>query len=319
MLQVFRSFLFHQVHAMDKPSSKLQANVPSIRTKMEFAVQMHCQNCVDSVKESLSGLPEISKIEVSLENESVIVESILSAEDILRLIENSGRKAILKGIGGIKKGGNLGAAVAVVGSTDPKNIGFGWSDTHVYGVVRFIQTTEDECIIEGVLDGLTPGLHGIHIHEYGDISQGCNSVGDHYNPMNKRHGSPYQDDGERHVGDLGNIFADQHGRATFKIVDQVVKTWDIIGRSVAVTEREDDLGLGGNKGSAIDGNSGRRLACGIISRSAGLFGNPKRVCACDGTTIWEEASGVAGRKGEERKTVSSREKSDPSSNPHSKY
>lgn len=32
----------------------------------------------------------------------------------------------------------------------------------------------------------------------------------------------------------------------------------------------------------------RRLACGIIARSAGLFQNPKQICSCDGLTIWEE-------------------------------
>ena len=30
------------------------------------------------------------------------------------------------------------------------------------------------------------------------------------------------------------------------------------------------------------------MACGIIARSAGLFQNPKKVCACDGVTIWDE-------------------------------
>lgn len=31
-----------------------------------------------------------------------------------------------------------------------------------------------------------------------------------------------------------------------------------------------------------------RLACGIIARSAGIFQNFKRICACDGVTIWDE-------------------------------
>ena len=31
-----------------------------------------------------------------------------------------------------------------------------------------------------------------------------------------------------------------------------------------------------------------RLTCGIIARSAGLFQNSKKVCTCDGVTIWEE-------------------------------
>ena len=38
------------------------------------------------------------------------------------------------------------------------------------------------CVIEGTVDGLEPGEHGLAVHETGDISQGCNTVGDHYNP-----------------------------------------------------------------------------------------------------------------------------------------
>lgn len=33
-----------------------------------------------------------------------------------------------------------------------------------------------------------------------------------------------------------------------------------------------------------------RLMCGIIARSAGLFQNTKKVCTCDGVTIWDEAA-----------------------------
>ena len=32
----------------------------------------------------------------------------------------------------------------------------------------------------------------------------------------------------------------------------------------------------------------RRVACGIIARSAGLFENTKRLCTCSGSTIWQE-------------------------------
>ncbi|KAK0156684.1 hypothetical protein PV327_011716 [Microctonus hyperodae] len=36
--------------------------------------------------------------------------------------------------------------------------------------------------IMGTITGLSPGMHGFHVHEKGDISMGCNSAGPHYNP-----------------------------------------------------------------------------------------------------------------------------------------
>lgn len=87
----------------------------------------------------------------------------------------------------------------------------------IKGVVRFSAVTEDKhsngCVVDGVIDGLSPGFHGVHIHECGDISNGCESLGPHYNPRRTRHGSPENDIDERHAGDLGNIEADSNGRA----------------------------------------------------------------------------------------------------------
>lgn len=162
----------------------------------------------------------------------------------------------------------------------------------IKGVVRFSVVTEDKhtsgCIVDGVIDGLTAGLHGIHVHECGDLSNGCESLGQHYNPRQTKHGGPDSDIDERHAGDLGNIEADANGRAKFRFTDRVLTVPEIIGRSVVVTEAADDFGMGGNDASLIDGNSGRRLACGIIARSAGILQNFKRICACDGVTIWDE-------------------------------
>lgn len=67
----------------------------------------------------------------------------------------------------IAGGSSHSAAVAMLG--DASGCGFG----AVKGVVRFLQTDENTCIVDGTLDGLSPGLHGLHIHESGDISQGC--------------------------------------------------------------------------------------------------------------------------------------------------
>ena len=157
--------------------------------------------------------------------------------------------------------------------------------SHLQGVIRFIQNG-DNTVIDGTLDGLAPGPHGIAIHECGDLSQGCDSVGGHYNPRNTRHGSPI--DAERHVGDLGNITADANGRASFKLADKIITVEDIIGRSVVISQDPDDLGKGTSTLSKINGNCGKLLSCGIIARSSGLFENSKRICACDGVTLWEE-------------------------------
>ena len=51
--------------------------------------------------------------------------------------------------------------------------------------------------------------HGFHVHESGNLSRDCQSVGNHYNPLNLVHGGPY--DSLRHVGDLGNIRCDLNG------------------------------------------------------------------------------------------------------------
>ncbi|ROT75129.1 copper/zinc superoxide dismutase isoform 2 [Penaeus vannamei] len=37
-------------------------------------------------------------------------------------------------------------------------------------------------VIEGVISNLSPGLHGFHIHQLGDLTGGCASAGGHYNP-----------------------------------------------------------------------------------------------------------------------------------------
>lgn len=133
-------------------------------------------------------------------------------------------------------------------------------DERIKGIIRFSKldnNAEDGCIIDGVVDGLTPGLHGIHVHECGDLTNACFSIGEHFNPINSKvHGGPMCTPTSRHAGDLGNISANEDGRATFRFYDNILPINDIIGRAVAITENPDDLGKGNNKQSLVDGNSG---------------------------------------------------------------
>lgn len=103
------------------------------------------------------------------------------------------------------------------------------------GEVTFEQVSADETIISWNVTGLKPGLHGFHIHEKADFSNGCLSAGPHYNPFNKNHGAP--EDEDRHVGDMGNITADDKGVSIGKLSDRLIKLegeTTVVGRSVMV-------------------------------------------------------------------------------------
>lgn len=118
------------------------------------------------------------------------------------------------------------------------------------------------------LTGVPPGEHGFHIHQSGDLREGCGSLCAHFNPYGKSHGGPK--DKERHVGDLGNIKPDIHGVVNKTLYDTKIKLSgknSIVGRSVVIHADRDDLGLGGNAESLKTGNAGSRIACGVIGLS----------------------------------------------------
>jgi Cu-Zn family superoxide dismutase len=114
--------------------------------------------------------------------------------------------------------------------------------------------------------GLTDGKHGFHIHEYGDLTDGCKSACSHFNPFGKQHGGLKSS--ERHAGDLGNIVS-KNGLAKGVLFDKILSLnfknpTCIIGRMIIIHKDEDDLGLGGNEESLKTGNAGERVACGVI-------------------------------------------------------
>ena len=62
---------------------------------------------------------------------------------------------------------HLGSAAALISSSDVK------------GVIRVLQQTEDQCLFDGTVDGLSPNQsHLVNVHELGDLSNGCQSCGD---------------------------------------------------------------------------------------------------------------------------------------------
>ncbi|OMH82035.1 Superoxide dismutase [Cu-Zn] [Zancudomyces culisetae] len=178
----------------------------------------------------------------------------------------------------------------------------------ILGTIYFKQEAPGSVVkITGSLEGLTPGLHGFHIHEFGDTSNACMGAGTHYNPTGHVHGDV--NDSARHVGDLGNISADDSGKATINIDDDGLNLYgpisimgwhrwcdiaalclhgylpllvfriyvkktnktnnDFNRRGLVVHAQRDDLGKGGNSTSLETGNAGGRVGCCVIGYTKG--------------------------------------------------
>ena len=144
-------------------------------------------------------------------------------------------------------------------------------NNNVKGIVNFKQH-ENKLIIEYNIKNLSDGKHGFHIHKCGDITKGCSSGCEHFNPYNNVHGS--LENNNSHAGDLGNIISinglSKGILITEKISINPCSKNSIIGRMIIVHKNEDDLGLGNNSESLKTGNAGKRLSCGIIGIKSGL-------------------------------------------------
>lgn len=134
-------------------------------------------------------------------------------------------------------------------------------DYKAAGTLRLTQTKEG-VQIKGEVSGLEPGLHGFHIHEFGDTSDPAGlSAGGHFNPTGEKHGGPH--DEERHAGDFGNIEADSSGVAKVNILAKELKLRQILGRSFVVHAKADDLK------SQPSGDAGPRAAVGVVAITEG--------------------------------------------------
>jgi Cu-Zn family superoxide dismutase len=126
----------------------------------------------------------------------------------------------------------------------------------VAGTVTFTEKDGETTVVAEVT-GLTPGLHGFHIHEFGDVSSADGmSTGGHYNPAGAPHAGPT--DEKRHLGDFGNLEADKDGKATYKASFKGTPIHFILGRAVVVHAKADDLK------TQPSGDAGGRIAVGVI-------------------------------------------------------
>lgn len=123
------------------------------------------------------------------------------------------------------------------------------------------QQMKAEVLVTVEAKGLTPGLHGFHIHEKGDCSApDATSAGGHFNPTGQPHGDPHT--ATHHAGDIPMLEADAQGNARLETRLDGLSIGsgpnDIVGRAVVIHAAPDDYR------SQPAGNSGARVACGVI-------------------------------------------------------
>ncbi|MFZ3002748.1 MAG: superoxide dismutase [Cu-Zn] SodC [Undibacterium umbellatum] len=121
-------------------------------------------------------------------------------------------------------------------------------------------------VLTPALAGLTPGLHGFHIHQNADCSSKekdgkmipALGAGGHYDPENSnRHGTPW---GDGHMGDLPALYVDASGNAAQPVLAPRLKMADLKGRSLMIH-------IGGDNHSdhpAVLGGGGARVVCGAF-------------------------------------------------------
>lgn len=171
------------------------------------------------------------------------------------------------------------------------------------GTISFEQTNRSKPVEVFInLYGLEKNhIHGVHIHEKGDLGDHCMNTGGHFNPYGKDHGN--------HTGDLiNNVRTNKDGVVQLRYVDNEISLYagknNIIGRSIVIHKFADDKGeskfyermsddalskfarerkyISGSKNfnrekvlekvkseSTKSGNAGPRIACGLILKNFG--------------------------------------------------
>ena len=109
---------------------------------------------------------------------------------------------------------------------------------------------------------VSPGAHGLHVHDFGDCGSGGQAAGGHYNPDSVKHGYlPKDGFTGAHAGDLGNIEVGADGTGTLSLTVEGLAVSSgphpVAGHAIILHEKVDDFGQ-------PTGNAGSRIGCGVI-------------------------------------------------------
>ncbi|MBS3803797.1 MAG: superoxide dismutase family protein [Oleiphilaceae bacterium] len=132
------------------------------------------------------------------------------------------------------------------------------------GSIR-IRYTDYGVVFDPDLTGLTPGLHGFHMHENAACGPtekdgeaiAAGAAGGHYNPGGGGHNGPYA---KGHKGDLPALTADEQGNVTLPVLAPRLTAEDIRGHSLIIHRHGDNYS---DKPEPL-GGGGPRVACGVM-------------------------------------------------------
>jgi superoxide dismutase, Cu-Zn family len=141
------------------------------------------------------------------------------------------------------------------------------SGSNARGTATFMSRNDGAVSMRVDVTGVTPGAHGIHVHEKGDCSApDASTAGGHFNPNKGPHGAHTEP--ARHAGDFGNVTAGANGEIHETVVVSGVNLGSdmnsIVGKAVVLHAKRDDLT------SQPSGDSGDRIACGIVTLAGSM-------------------------------------------------
>lgn len=160
--------------------------------------------------------------------------------------------------------GTLGTSAAAAAPSQPPAVATAAleprSGSTVSGTARLTPSASGVVVLVEVQNA-SPGEHGVHVHEKGDCSDpAATSAGPHFNPKSGAHHGGVSTPA-RHGGDLGNMKVDSNGKGLLVVAVGDLSMDNVVGRSIVVHEKQDDLQ------TDPAGNSGARVACGVIQSS----------------------------------------------------
>ena len=136
------------------------------------------------------------------------------------------------------------------------------------GLATFTENA-DGVTVHLLIEGLSPGEHGWHLHEFGvcdpNGDEPFSSAGGHWNPTDQPHGAPDAD--EHHVGDFGNLVASADGLAEVEITSTDF-TFEVRCRppsSMRTAPRSSSMKASMTSPRSRPANSGPRYACGVVA------------------------------------------------------